>query len=81
MYAIRELLVALIFAALASAALCIPIVILSCLYSAGQTCLARSSRLVSATSAAFRSWLTLLVVATRRAGQSIRESGLIPRPR
>ncbi len=52
MYEIRELLVALIFAAVAFAALYIPFVILSCLYSAGQSWSARNAEpLLSASTA------------------------------
>lgn len=77
MYAIRELLVTLIFAAIAFAVVYIPFLILSCLYAAGHSWSVRHAKLLLATSAAIRLWLALLCDATRRGGQTIRVASLI----
>jgi hypothetical protein len=77
MYAIRELLVTLIFAALAFATIFIPFLILSFLYAAGKSWSVRNAKLLSAMSAAIRSLLNFIRDGTRRAGQTIREASLI----
>jgi hypothetical protein len=81
MYAIRELLVTLIFAALAFATFFIPFLIFSCLYAAGQNWADRNGKLLSETSAAIRLRWVLIRDTAHKAGQSIREASLIARLR
>jgi hypothetical protein len=76
MYAIRELLATLIFAAIAFAAIFIPFLILSCLYAAGQSWSVRNAKLLFATGAAIRLWFAFMRDAARRAGQTIHVASL-----
>jgi len=77
MYAIRELLVTLIFAAFAFGIVFIPYLICSCLVAVGQSWLVRNAKLLFATSTAIHAWLNYLRDDTRRAGETIREAALI----
>ena len=81
MYFIREMLAVLLFVVLAFSAIFIPFVLLFGLYAACQSWLARNSRMLSAMNISFRSSLVVMMIVTRRAGQSIRATGLTPGPR
>jgi hypothetical protein len=81
MYVIREMLAVLIFAVVAFSAVFIPYMILCGLYAACQSWLTRNSYLLTPMRIAIRSSLVVLIVVTRRAGESIRAAGLTPWPR